>query len=360
MKIHPLSRLVILGVVACTCQAIAADKPKPAVSTNKPPATTASLSTNEAVARVNGSQITRKELDAAVHALSMQMARRGRQPIPETTGQLQHDLLDELIGRELLLQEGSKHPGADVEQKTQTQVDSIKKQLGGDEQFKATLAETGITPAEYTQRVHDNIIIQETIQEIIDKEAKITPEEAKAYYDKNTEQFKQPETVRASHILIRVPADATDDVKREKRAQIDAARSLVKGGEKFADVAKKVSEDPGSAANGGDLGFFPRGAMVPEFDAAAFSLKTNTVSDVITTQFGYHVLLVTDRRPAHVVPFDEVKDQLTQFLKQRKGNDLTRDHVAELRKTAKIEILLPPAPATPVVETPPVSAPAAK
>ena len=147
MKIHPLSRLVILGVVACTCQAIAADKPKPVVSTNKPSATTASLSTNEAaVARVNGSQISRKELDAAVHALSMQMARRGRQPIPETAGQVQHDVLDELIGRELLLQEGSKHPGADVEQKTQTQVDSIKKQLGGDEQFKATGIETSSAP----------------------------------------------------------------------------------------------------------------------------------------------------------------------------------------------------------------------
>ena len=100
--------------------------------------------------------------------------------------------------------------------------------------------------------------------------------------------------------------------------------------------------------------------MVPEFDAAAFSLKTNTVSDIITTQFGYHVLLVTDHKPARTIPFDEVKDDLTQFLKQRKGNDITREHVAELRKAAKIEVLLPTPPSVPSVETPPVAPPVTK
>jgi peptidyl-prolyl cis-trans isomerase C len=361
MKIRTLACFVILGAAACACQVLAEEKPKAAASTDKPPVTTAMTASNEAVvARVNGSEISRKELDTAVRALAMQMARRGRQAIPGSTEPLQNEVLDELIGRELLLQEGSKHPGADVEQKTQAQIELAKKQLGGDEQFKSTLAESGITPAEYAKRVRDNVIIKETIQDLVDKQAKITPEEARSFYDKNPDQFKQPEMARASHILIRVPADASDDVKKEKRAQIDAARSLVKAGEKFADVAKKVSEDPGSAAKGGDLDFFPRGAMVPEFDAAAFSLKTNTISDVITTQFGYHILLVTDRKPARLVPFDEVKDQLTEFLKQRKGNDVTRDHVAELRKVAKVEVLLPAAPSAPAAATPPVSAPATK
>jgi peptidyl-prolyl cis-trans isomerase C len=359
MKIHTLAYFAIL--VAVTCQVMAEEKPKPAASTDKRPVTTVMTATNDTVvARVNGSEINRKELDAAVRALAMQMGRRGR-PVPTgSTAQLQRDVLDELIGRELLLEEGSKHPAADVEQKTQAQIELVKKQFGGDEQFKSTLAESGITPEEYAKRVRDNVIIQETIQQLVDKQAKITPEEMRSFYDKNPDQFKQPETARASHILIHVPADASDEVKKEKRAQIEAARSLVKGGEKFADVAKKVSEDPGSAPNGGDLGFFPRGAMVPEFDAAAFSMKTNTISDVITTQFGYHVLFVTDRKPARIVPFDEVKDELGQFLKQRKGNETTRDHVAELRKVAKVEVLLPSPPAAPVVETPPVSTPTTK
>ena len=360
MKIHVLANFVIVAALAC--QVMAEEKPKAAASTDKrlPEATATTVTGEVVVARVNGSEISRKELDAAVRALAMQMARRGRQMPPGSAPQLRHDVLEEMIGRELLLQEGSKHPSADVAQKTQVQIDVVKKQLGGDEQYKSTLADSGITTEEYTKRVHDNVIIEETIQQIVDKQAKVTPDEVKSFYDKNPDQFQQPESVRASHILIRVPPGAGDDVKKEKRAQIEAARGLVKHGEKFADVAKKVSEDPGSAPNGGDLGFFPRGAMVPEFDAAVFSLATNTLSDVITTQYGYHVLLVTDRKPARLAPFDEVKDELGQFLKQRKGNEATRDHVAELRKTAKVEVLLPALPAVPTVETPPVSSPAAK
>jgi len=271
---------------------------------------------------------------------------------------VERDILDELIGRELLRQEGSKHIPVDIDKQVQEQIDQVTAQVGGQEQLKKTLAETGITPDEYAKRVRDNVIIRGAIESAVDKEVKIAPEDVRAYYDKNPDQFKQPEMVRASHILIRCAPDATDEVKKEKRTQIDSVRALVKGGEKFADVAKKFSEDPGSGANGGDLGFFGRGQMVPEFDAAAFSLKTNEVSDVITTQFGYHVLMVTGHKPAQTVPFDQVKDDLAKFLKQRKGNDVTRDQVASLRKAAKVEILAPEPPATPVVETKPVQAPA--
>jgi len=349
---------VLAAAVAFVCQATAADMPKaPVDSTNKPASVaTPAPATDEVVARVNGAEIKRKELNGAVQAFAVQMARQGHPALPGQSLSLQHDVLEELIGRELLLEEGGKHVPADIEKKVQEQVDQMKTQVGGEAQFNKSLAEAGIAPEEYAHRVRDNIIIRGAIQIVVDKEVKISPEEARAFYDKNPDQFKQPELVRASHILIRCAPDAGDDVKKGKRAQIEAARALVKNGGNFADVAKKVSEDPGSAQTGGDLGYFPHGQMVAEFDAAAFSLKTNEVSDVITTQFGYHVLLVTGRKPAQTMPFDEVKTDLTQFLKQRKGNDVTRTYVAELRKTAKVEILLP-APPAPAVETRPVQAP---
>ncbi|HUI05720.1 MAG TPA: peptidylprolyl isomerase [Verrucomicrobiae bacterium] len=347
MKIW-VTPVVFVVAIASVCHTLAEEKPKATArpASSVAPQTASAPAAGEVVARVNGTEIKRSELDAAVQAVTAQMARRGRQALPRDTSQLEHDLLEEMVGRELLLEEGSKHAPADVDQKTQAQIEMTKKQFGGEEQFRATLAETGLTPEEYAKHVHDNVIVQAAIQQLVDKEVKVSPEEVKSYYDKNPDQFRRSETVRASHILIRVPPDASDEVKKEKRAQIEAARALIKSGEKFADVARKVSEDPGTAASGGDLGFFPRGAMVPEFEMAAFSLKTNELSDIITTQYGYHLLLVTDRRPAGTVPFDEVKDRLGEFLKQRKGNDALRNHVAELRKTAKVEILLPPSPAT--------------
>jgi peptidyl-prolyl cis-trans isomerase C len=338
------------------CQTFVGESAQAASTNQAASATMSAPGTDEVVARVNGTLIKRKDLDTAVQALSTQMARRGRSIPPSQSASLEHDVLDELIGRELLLQEGSKHIPADISQKVQEQVDQTKTQLGGEDEFKKTLAGTGITPEEYAQRVRDNLIIHETVDSI-DKGVTISPAEVRAYYDKNPDQFKQPESVRASHILIRFAPDASDDVKKAKRAQIDAARALVKGGQSFAEVAKKVSEDPGTAPKGGDLGYFSHGQMVPEFDVVAFSLKTNQVSDVITTQFGYHILIVTGHKPAQTMAFDDVKDELTNYLKQRKGNEVTRDHIAELRKTAKVDVMLPAAPSTPMFATPPVQTP---
>jgi peptidyl-prolyl cis-trans isomerase C len=350
-------------------QAFSADS-TPAVaaaSTNKSTSIAATAAAgDEVVARVNGTVINRKDLDAAVQAFSYQMTRQGHRVPAGQMGALQQSVLDELIGRQLILQQGLKQIPADVDKKAQEQIDQTKTKMGGDDEFKKTLADSGITVEQYTHQVRDNIIIRDTVQAVVDKQVKISPEDARAFYDGNPDQFKQPELVRASHILIRCSPDATDDVKKAKRAQIDAALALIKGGSKFADVAKKVSEDPGSAENGGDLGFFPRGRMVPEFDNAAFSMKTNEISSVITTQFGYHILQVTGHKPAQTMPFDEVKDKLTDYLKQRKGSEITHTYVAGLRSAAKVEVLLPPPapaplsltdPTVPTVQTAPVQAP---
>ncbi len=331
-------------------QAFSADSA--AVSTNKSTSIAATAAAgNEVVARVNGAEITRKDLNAAMQALNYQAAQQGRRVSPGQTAALQQSVLDELIGRQLILQQGNKQIPADIDKRVQDQIDQMKMKMGGDDEFNRTLTDTGVTIERYTRQVRDSIIIRQTIQSVVDKQVKISPEDARAFYDANPDQFKQPELVRASHILIRCAPDAPDDVKKGKRAQIEAALALVKGGEKFADVAKKVSEDPGSAENGGDLGYFPRGRMVPEFDTVAFSLKSNEVSSVITSQFGYHILQVTGRKPAQIMPFDDVKDKLADYLKQRKASEFTRTYVADLRSSAKIEVLLPP-PAPSAVSDP--------
>jgi parvulin-like peptidyl-prolyl isomerase len=209
-------------------------------------------------------------------------------------------------------------------------------------------------------RLRENVIIRETIDGVVAKEAKVTPEDVKAYYDANRERFHQPEMVRASHILIQVPPDATSQVRTQKLAQIETVQSLLKQGGQFSELAKKFSEDPGSAVNGGDLDFFPRGAMVPEFDAVAFTLQTNKVSNIVTTKYGYHLLMVTDRKPARDLPFEEVKANIEKFLLGSRGVEIVRKHVQDLRAAAKIEVLIsgysptnsPASKAAPVVVKP--------
>ena len=347
----------------------AEDKQKSAVQPGPTPvaqpaatlASPAAHNPDEVVARVNSKEIKLKELDVATHWFMQQLAQRG-QPVPaERLAQFEHDMLDRLIERELVLQEGRAMKIADLDSKVQKEMQRIKSQRG-DEAFAQALKDSGMSEQELTGQVRDGIMMRETFDSVVKGKDNVSAEEIKSFYDQNREKFVQPEQVKASHILIRVPSEATEQVKTEKRTKMELIRARLKQGEKFADVAKEVSEDPGSAASGGDLGYFGRGAMVPQFDVAAFSLKTNELSDIITTPFGYHVLIVTDRKPKQDLPFDQVKGDIEQHLKNRKGSEVAQQHVKDLRAAAKVEVLLPEPVAPPAkrpvtVETPPVAAP---
>jgi peptidyl-prolyl cis-trans isomerase C len=136
-----------------------------------------------------------------------------------------------------------------------------------------------------------------------------------------------------------VPKDADDKVKAEKKKAIDAARSRVVGGEDFAKVAAELSDCP-SKAQGGDLGVFGAGQMVKPFEEAAFALKSNEVSQVVTTQFGYHIIKQTGNRAAEMQPFETAAPKISEFLTQRQMADAVTAYVAALRKDAKVEVLL--------------------
>ncbi len=315
---------------------------------------------NEPVARVNGKPIPRKKLDSALRAAAMQLARQGRPVQRDEVAQLKLDVLEEIIGRELVLQESGTESIPDLDGKVQTEIVSVRTRMGGPEEFANALKQEGITEAEYISQVRENILLREKVQQIVDRELSVTAEDVRAFYDQNPELFIAPETVRASHILIRVPTGASDEVKADKRSQIEAVHTLLDHGDDFAEVAKKFSEDTGSRDSGGDLGYFPRGSMVAEFDAVAFSLPTNQVSDIVTTQFGYHILKVADRKPSHPVTFEEAKERIERVLRMRKSEEIRMRHVKNLRATANVEILLRPqeSSSTPTVAPTKATAPA--
>ena len=169
-------------------------------------------------------------------------------------------------------------------------------------------------------------------------ESKVTPEEVQARYerDKDSKYTKEPE-VRASHILIATEGATTDEAKAEKRAEAERVLALCKApGADFAALAKEHSTGP-SGPNGGDLGFFPRnGAMVEPFAAAAFELPVGGVSGIVETQFGFHIIKVTDRREGGVEPLEEVRAVLADELFFEKIEGLRERHIAKLKESATI------------------------
>lgn len=150
------------------------------------------------------------------------------------------------------------------------------------------------------------------------------------YYElnKNTE-FQQDEQVGARHILKKVAREAGEDAKKAARAAIDRIAQRIADGGSFEEIAKAESDDTGSAEKGGDLGYFGRGRMVPPFEAAAFSLEPGKVSEVVESDFGYHLILVYGKKPAGVLPFDEVKERIRTALSMQKAVDQAFDYSAE-------------------------------
>ena len=171
------------------------------------------------------------------------------------------------------------------------------------------------------------MLAQAAMRETI-KNLTVTDEEAKKFYDENPAMFKQPERIRARHILV-----SGDE-------ELAKVQDELKAGKSFDVVAKEFSRDPGSAANGGDLGEFPRGMMVPEFEKAAFDLKNpGDVSAPVKTQFGWHIIKLEQRIPESVIPFEQIKDRLIQELKDQKTQKVLQDKAKELEEKYKVERL---------------------
>lgn len=151
---------------------------------------------------------------------------------------------------------------------------------------------------------------------------------------------KQPERVRASHILIAVPADADAATRAHARTRAETVLKEARAGKDFAALAREHSQDPESAGNGGDLGFLQRGQMVGPFNDATFSLQPGAVSDLVETPFGYHIIKVLEKQPARTVPLDELRPQVEQHLQNVIREKQIQAFIVGLKAKGTVEIFL--------------------
>jgi len=198
--------------------------------------------------------------------------------------------------------------------------------------------------ASYANSIPEKRKVKYAVVEIskVEAGAQLTPDDLRGYYDQHREQYRVPEQVKVSHIWIKMPlpgADGKVDDKAVAEAQhrADDLLKQLKGGAKFEDVAKKYSEDPGSANVGGSLGWIGKGQMTQEFEKAAFSLPKGQTSDVVKSLDGFHILRVDDKQEAHVKPLDEVKSQIEPILKHEKAQELAQKQAQALLKLATAE-----------------------
>ena len=312
--------------------------PPPAAALQQPPAVKAvPAQLPEVVARVNGEAINAAELENAIKGLEG----RAGGPVPaDQRDRVYRGVLDDMIGYKLLVQEAKARKIAVPDAEVEAQVAQIRSQFPNQQQFDQALAAQKMTLQDIRDDARSEMSVEKLVEGEIATKIAVKPEAVTDFYQKNQDKFQQGPRVRASHILISVPQNADAATKQQAKTKAEAILKDLKGGKDFAATAKENSQDPGSAVNGGDLGFFEKGQMVPPFEQAAFALNAGDMSDLVETQFGYHIIKVAEKQTQRVVPLDEAKPQIEQYLSQQSRQAETQAFVDALKAKAKIEILI--------------------
>lgn len=329
------SSLLLTGATAAL-----ATTQSPVLGTNaNPEAAITALFGNPAVVKAKGFEIKRSDLDQVVSAAKSNLT-VANSPVPP---ELAASVLDQLITIQVLLQTATPADQAAGQIEADQQYTNLLAQFHSPEDFPRLLKARGLTVEDLRAKA-----LQESIAKAALKRAlNINPTEAEAmdYYKQHTADFEQPELVHARHILLatvdlstRPPTPLTTNTVAAKRKQIEDLRKRILGGEDFAALAKQFSDDSGSKENGGELPEFARGQMVAEFEAAAFALGTNQVSDVVTSPYGFHLIKVLEKIPAKRIEFTTAERQIKDGLTQLKIRKLAPDFIKGLRADQQVVI----------------------
>lgn len=299
-------------------------------------------SDSEVVATVNGSNITVKQYKSTLELYKESLEAMYGTTIWDTEvedgvkykDKFKEIMLDQMIDIEAVIQKAKKDGLTPSKEEVDKAFEELKKNIDADEEYKKKLKEKGIDDTYLRQQQEQDLTIQK-YKENFEKNVKISDEEMKKYYDEHKKDYYKDE-VKASHILISTVdengKELSEAKKKEAKKKAEEVLKKAKSGEEFSQLAKEYSDDTGSAANGGDLGYFTKGQMVEPFEKAAFSLKVGQISDIVESQFGYHIIKVYDKIDEQL-PFDDVKDEIKNTLIE----DKYIANIEEISKKAKVE-----------------------
>lgn len=343
--------LVVLLIASLTSPAFAdepkkEDKPGPAQAAPKKPKspnTGRKVVVERVVAIVNDSIILASELDARmvpVRAEAAQIAdlkERERRLAKLTT-----QVLDEMVSEELIVQ-AAEAAKVEVEaSEVQAALDEIKQQNNLDDAGLAqVLAAQGYNITNYKQELRRQLLRLRAQNQLVAPKVQITEEDVRAKYDQMQRRSESVSAVSLSHMLFRLPEHPSEQQLTEARQKATKALDRVKAGEPFAKVAGEVSEDEGTKATGGTLGWFQRGSMAnPEWEPIVFAMEKGDVRGPISGPQGLHVFLVSEVKKSELKPYPEMKEALTRDLRRKEMEKQTTTWLEELRKKAYIDIKL--------------------
>jgi peptidyl-prolyl cis-trans isomerase C len=292
------------------------------------------------VARVNGKPVLGRELERAIRRELVSIGSPEWKNLREEyKTQLIFNYIQSLVSSELIYQKATASGIKATDAEQQAELQKITKSFKNDAEMNVALANEIMDRATLEKDLNKKLVIDKYINENVTKKVPVvTPEEVAKYYSSHPDEFKHPDIVRTSHILIQPTGDTPEqDALAKKRAEELLAR--INKGEDFAKLAKENSMDP-SATQGGDIGFAAKESLASEYGEAAFSLPAGGIK-LVKTSYGYHIIKVTDKKKEGIAPLEEVRTKLSEFLKNEKTDAELKKMIEGLRDQAKVELLIP-------------------
>ncbi len=320
---------------------------------------------DKTLAIVNGEAIMSTEFDDIIVPILDQYKHNApaAEQTPEKITDLKMRVLNQMIDDRLAKQEAKKKNIKVAKREVEQGISQVRQRFPNETAFNEELRRSNLTMPQFEKRIEDQLMVMKLVdQEVKSKTKMPTEDEIKAFYanvqkkmegknlglDKKSEDeigtmaklFKKAgaEKVRARHILIRVDKNATQKERADALKKIQGIKKQLDEGADFSDLAKKYSEDPGTKDQGGDLGFFSAEDMVPEFAKAAFATEVGKISGVVTTYFGYHLIKVEEKRAARKLTYEDLKNDIQDFLFQKEAQKNYEKWIADLRAKSNIKV----------------------
>jgi peptidyl-prolyl cis-trans isomerase C len=288
--------------------------------------------------RVNGKLITDQEIAAEEERINQHLSLQvPLEQLEQMKDFVKQQAINSLVNRTLLW-EAMESEGIEAsDEEIDERMEMLKSKFESPEAYSQQLASLGITNKDLRLEMGKSLRLEILLQKHVGEIPEPTEAELASFYNENRERFKQPELVRASHILIKAEPGESAPERAAKRLEAAKLLGEIHNGADFAGIASRHSACP-SKERGGDVGYFPRGRMVEAFEKAAFAMKPGEVSDVFESPFGYHIVKVTEKQPEQTAPFEAAKDDICTFLMDQRREKAVKVYTDRLREKADIEV----------------------
>ncbi len=337
--------LGLLSVLGVSLSGFAGDSA--AIAGGSSTASFTNLFPDKVVARGKGFTVTQTQVDDALIALKASLAADGRAFPESRRSEFETKVLDRLINVQVLLTKATPEDRAKAKEEGAQRCAEYEKRYSSPEALKRQLLALGMSIEKFRQNMTEECLFRVIIDREIRTKVKIPDEQVKKYYDEHPADFDQPEYVRFAQILFLTedPASRTplpEAQNAEKRSLADKVLARLQAGEDFAKLAKEYSDDIAFRNEGGVMPPLKRKDMAPEMEKVAFSIPTNTVSGIINTKVGYHIIRVIERKDARKIPLSEASDRIREFLSVEETQKQLPDYLAKCRAELGVELLNKP------------------